>query len=541
MLATVKAMPLWLVLWLIATIIMLMTRPVLPVDETRYLSVAWEMWHSHQYLVPAINGQPYSHKPPLLFWLINGSWRLFGVSELAARIVAPLFGLGSLLLTAQMAAVLWPDKPAIRKLAPYLLLGMPVWLLYASLTMFDTLVCFFSLAAWLTILTWERRSPLRTWGILGLIIGLGLLAKGPVLLLFVVGPLVLAPWWMPNKPYQWRHWYGGSLLAIVFGTLMAALWALPAAISGGQTYGAAILYGQTAGRLIQSFAHHRPVYWYALLIPLLLFPWSCWPPVWRRYNQLGMLDYPGRFCLSILVPSLVSLSLVSGKQIHYLMPLLPVFALLFATAATATLKDWSKNTALPLAGFLLLSLLLAVAPLLPSLSNDATILQELSGWSGAIPLGLAAAVLYLLRKQAAPAALLLATACLVLVASLHLALSSPAKRLFHPGTITAALSAIEQQGLQIAVFPKRFTDQFHFAAALKAPVVPLNNQAELARWLEANPQHYSLLFVQALPGTFLLRQIKWQRYHSGWLLLAKNEQLSLVYGQDGQSLPPPVP
>ena len=541
MLATVKAMPLWLVLWLIATIIMLMTRPVLPVDETRYLSVAWEMWHSHQYLVPAINGQPYSHKPPLLFWLINGSWRLFGVSELAARIVAPLFGLGSLLLTAQMAAVLWPDKPAIRKLAPYLLLGMPVWLLYASLTMFDTLVCFFSLAAWLTILTWERRSPLRTWGILGLIIGLGLLAKGPVLLLFVGGPLALAPWWMPNKPYQWRHWYGGSLLAIVFGTLMAALWALPAAISGGQTYGAAILYGQTAGRLIQSFAHHRPVYWYALLIPLLLFPWSCWPPVWRRYNQLGMLDYPGRFCLSILAPSLVSLSLVSGKQIHYLMPLLPVFALLFATAAAATLKDWSKNTALPLAGFLLLSLLLAVAPLLPSLSNDATILQELSGWSGAIPLGLAAAVLYLLRKQAAPAALLLATACLVLVASLHLALSSPAKRLFHPGTITAALSAIEQQGLQIAVFPKRFTDQFHFAAALKAPVVPLNNQAELARWLEANPQHYSLLFVQALPGTFLLRQIKWQRYHSGWLLLVKNEQLSQVYGQDGQSLPPPVP
>ena len=63
-------------------------RPLLPVDETRYLAVAWEMWWRGDFLLPWLNGEPYSHKPPLLFWLIHALWALFGVSELAARFPA---------------------------------------------------------------------------------------------------------------------------------------------------------------------------------------------------------------------------------------------------------------------------------------------------------------------------------------------------------------------------------------------------------------------------------------------------------------------
>ena len=56
-------------------------RPLWPVDETRYASVAWEMWLRGDFLVPYINGEPYSHKPPLLFWLIQLGWFLFGVND----------------------------------------------------------------------------------------------------------------------------------------------------------------------------------------------------------------------------------------------------------------------------------------------------------------------------------------------------------------------------------------------------------------------------------------------------------------------------
>ena len=87
-------------------------RPLLPVDETRYLSVAWEMWSRGDFLVPYLNGEPYSHKPPLLFWLVHGVWALSGVSELAARLLPVLFSLLALWLSAGLASRLWPGQAA---------------------------------------------------------------------------------------------------------------------------------------------------------------------------------------------------------------------------------------------------------------------------------------------------------------------------------------------------------------------------------------------------------------------------------------------
>jgi len=58
----------------------LSTRTYFPIDETRYVGVAWEMWLRGDFLVPHLNGEPYSHKPPLLFWLFQAGWWLFGVT-----------------------------------------------------------------------------------------------------------------------------------------------------------------------------------------------------------------------------------------------------------------------------------------------------------------------------------------------------------------------------------------------------------------------------------------------------------------------------
>jgi len=39
-------------IWVLLMATALMTRPHLPVDETRYLAVAWEMWLRSDFLVP---------------------------------------------------------------------------------------------------------------------------------------------------------------------------------------------------------------------------------------------------------------------------------------------------------------------------------------------------------------------------------------------------------------------------------------------------------------------------------------------------------
>ncbi|HBT43825.1 MAG TPA: glycosyltransferase, partial [Rhodospirillaceae bacterium] len=47
-------------LWGLLIAVTLTARPLLPVDETRYLAVAWEMWQRGDFLVPYLNGEPYS-------------------------------------------------------------------------------------------------------------------------------------------------------------------------------------------------------------------------------------------------------------------------------------------------------------------------------------------------------------------------------------------------------------------------------------------------------------------------------------------------
>ena len=87
--------------------------PVIPLDETRYVSVAWEMHQRGDFLVPYLNGAPYSDKPPLLFWLMNAGWSVFGVNAWWPRAVSAVFAVLSTLLIAQMALRLWPGVRGI--------------------------------------------------------------------------------------------------------------------------------------------------------------------------------------------------------------------------------------------------------------------------------------------------------------------------------------------------------------------------------------------------------------------------------------------
>lgn len=113
-----KGMPLWIYYWAALVGVSLLTRSYVPIDETRYVSVAWEMWLRGDFLVPHLNGEIYSQKPPLLFWMFNLGWALFGVNDLWPRLVSPLFGLASLFLTMRIARRLWPDRPHTASAAP---------------------------------------------------------------------------------------------------------------------------------------------------------------------------------------------------------------------------------------------------------------------------------------------------------------------------------------------------------------------------------------------------------------------------------------
>ena len=58
--------------------------------EGQYAGAAREMFQNHEWLLPTNDGIPRLQKPPLLYWLIIGSFKLFGVNAAAARLPVAL-------------------------------------------------------------------------------------------------------------------------------------------------------------------------------------------------------------------------------------------------------------------------------------------------------------------------------------------------------------------------------------------------------------------------------------------------------------------
>src|SRR6266404_9943066 len=67
--------------------------------EGQYAAAAREMLESGHYLLPTNDSIPRLQKPPLLYWLIVGSYQLFGVSAGAARIPIALSVVATVALT----------------------------------------------------------------------------------------------------------------------------------------------------------------------------------------------------------------------------------------------------------------------------------------------------------------------------------------------------------------------------------------------------------------------------------------------------------
>ncbi|MGH8042844.1 MAG: ArnT family glycosyltransferase [Rudaea sp.] len=316
--------------WLLLLLPVALYLPALPIDETRYLAVAWEMRLHLDFLVPHLNGAPYSDKPPLLFWLINLGWLVAGLHVWAVRLGVLAASFASLLLFERLVLRLEPDAALARR-GVMILLGIVYFAIFSSAIMFDVLLATFVLLALHGALDWDAQRWRRGLLLLALGFGLGILTKGPVVLLDAGFALVLGPWWSDTARANKRRWYAMTAMAVLGGAAIALAWAVPAAILGGEKYANAIFLHQTVDRMTRSFAHRRPLWWYFMVLPAMVLPWTLsvrapWP-VWRESFHVSKSV---RFAVAWALPAFAAFCLVSGKQPHYLLPLLPALALYLA-------------------------------------------------------------------------------------------------------------------------------------------------------------------------------------------------------------------
>lgn len=476
----------------------LVVRPLLPIDETRYLSVAWQMWLRGDFLVPHLNGEVYAQKPPLLFWLITLGWKILGVNDWWPRLVSPLIALANFFLVSRLARLLWPERPRLARSVPFCLLSLPLWTFFASLATFDMLLTFFTLVTQIGWLLGWRERRLAGFGIAALGIGGGILAKGPVILIHVIPVILFARVWARRseglevspdgvKSRGWPVLY--SIGAIGTGTCLALAWAIPAGIAGGAAYQDQIFRSQTTGRVLNSFAHRQPFWWYLPLLPLFLFPWFFTRSFWRSPRK-SRADEGMLFCAIWAGAALCALSLVSGKQVYYFLPELPAIALLVMRWLDARTPEpeTPRFRFFPLGVlYCLLGIALACAPAFARRFHRAP------EWVAASPgTAVVFGVLVILSGVCLVAipsrkpARLAAISTIVVMTCCQCAVFIPARPYYDLSRISEKIFELQNAGREVAMVGD-YHGQFGFLGRLKAPLRILASPEEALLWCKDHP------------------------------------------------------
>lgn len=498
--------------------------PLLPIDETRYASVAWEMWTGADPLLPMLNGEPYNHKPPLLFWLIHLGWAIFGVNEWWLRLMPALFALGSIFLTHRLARQLWPGRATAAVLAPAILLAMGLWLAFMPLLMFDIALSCWILLAVVGLLDARRNGGRRGWLLFSVATLLGLLTKGPVVLLHVVVPGLLVPFFVPTARSVMRRsdWYAALAASLGLAVAGALLWAIPAAIHGGAEYARGLFWDQTRGRVIDAFAHRAAWWWYLPFVPAALFPWVWWPPLWRamRCRIRNGFDPSLRFCALWVAAVFLVFSVISGKRLHYLIPLLPVLALLAARGldgsagrGIAGVRQWPVSVCLAA-----LAIVFAVAPAL----------QVHYGWpvwvsrlpvSISMTLLLAAVLLLLPLRPLAPEKRVLQIACIsvVLFSVIKVEVVGEARPYYELRQISAYLARSERQRIPIGHLGA-YHGQYHFLGRLHRPFETIP-EGKVAEWVAHHDAGLIVSYPKQAPVQGLHRPRALYPYRGRWVAI----------------------
>ena len=158
-------------------------------DEVFYAETAQEMISHHNFLTPFIFEHPQFEKPPLFYWLLIGSFQLFGITTFAARLIPAIFGIIGILGTYFFLRKIFKDRVAF-----YSSFILATGLLYFSLSrgvltdiVFSVFVTFSLYSFYLWYKFKQDKPALSADGYLmlfGAFCALSVLTKGPLGIIF---------------------------------------------------------------------------------------------------------------------------------------------------------------------------------------------------------------------------------------------------------------------------------------------------------------------------------------------------------------------
>lgn len=315
------------------------------IDEAIYAEIAREMTLRHDYIAPFYNYAPRFDKPPLIYWITAGAYRIFGVSELAVRVQSTLFGLLTIALVWWLGRRMFPDREAGRYAAVVLATSLG-WFVISRMGITDAGLTFgLSLALAALWVGWQDAQ--RAWYLLsGLGLGLAILAKGPVALVLFGGVLVFT---LGTRLFQLLR-EGWAWLGFLLALLIPLPWHLIMNARYGSGFWSSYFGYHMFTRFTTGIEQHGFPWWYYLPVLLVTFlPWSLFIPAALRPEAHREREWAAyRLLVSWAGVVLVFFSVAKTKLPGYILPAFPPLSLLVGWySAERKLRQRSERSRAP--------------------------------------------------------------------------------------------------------------------------------------------------------------------------------------------------
>jgi len=290
-------------------------------DETKYAEVVREM-RGGAFFLPTLEGVPFTHKPPLHFWLIDLLTLPLGVYSMWAFVLPSIAGFAFLIW------LMWRMEGPVAAFVCGT--AVVVWGSAQTARMDVTFTAAIAFAVWML----ERERPIAA----GVATGIAVLIKGlmaPVIVIVCAcsGALQRADDALKRAATLW--------LGLVAMIVIPLLWFVPAMLMGGNTYTHDVLVKQTAERAVGAWVHRSPFWFYIAHAPADLIPWFLITVV-AIVAAYKRNDARAKFYVYWILAVIVPYSILSSKLDVYMMAMIPPAALLVARLV-ATDDVWARR------------------------------------------------------------------------------------------------------------------------------------------------------------------------------------------------------
>jgi 4-amino-4-deoxy-L-arabinose transferase-like glycosyltransferase len=312
---------------------------LMSLNEGRRALAIKEMFFSHNWLLPTLNGELYLSKPPFLYWFSESiSILAKQVNEWTLRLPLALSGLSVGFIVyfyTKKHYGMWVALFAIQLLianVDFAMLARRV-----EIEMLLTVFCFGALISAIQFVETQHKA----WIYLSyVLLGISILTKGPVALLFVTFPLLVAAIYTKNQQLKeiLSNKIGWSIFLII-----ALSWYVMISFKLGLDIWSVIIKRDMIDKM-QGNEGVKPMLSYLGWIEidsLLLVSLFLYKPkrLWLKYkNNIGFLI----LILSSVLPIII-FSTFNNKHAKYLLPIYPVISILLAIQIGVIFENAAKK------------------------------------------------------------------------------------------------------------------------------------------------------------------------------------------------------